>query len=114
MERLPNFTYLELPYEQYPDFYQQVDVFVSPARLEGGPIPLLEAMMSNAVPVASRTGFAPDIIRHGENGFLFDVDASAAEICSRIEDAYALQAPVRETVKHLTWQRFTNQLQQHF
>ncbi len=56
--------------------YSTFDVFLSISNLEGGPIPLVEAMMSNAVPVASRTGFAPDLIQHGENGFIFDLDAS--------------------------------------
>ena len=54
----------------YPDLYSKMDVFVSPSILEGGPVPILESMMSNCVPVASKTGFCPDIINHGQNGFL--------------------------------------------
>jgi glycosyltransferase involved in cell wall biosynthesis len=77
MRAQPNFTYLQLPYRDYPDVYATFDVFLSMSSLEGGPIPLIEAMMGNAVPVASRTGFAPDLIRHGENGFIFDLDAPA-------------------------------------
>jgi glycosyltransferase involved in cell wall biosynthesis len=45
---LPNFSYLEAPNSEHPNFYSQIDVFVSPARLEGGPIALIEAMMSKA------------------------------------------------------------------
>ncbi|MFA5882557.1 MAG: glycosyltransferase family 4 protein [Acidimicrobiia bacterium] len=104
--RLPNFRHLELEYADYPSFYDGIDVFVSPSALEGGPIPLLEAMMANAVPVATRTGFAPDIIRDGENGFLCDVDAPPETFARLIEQAYALRADVRATVEHLTWEAF--------
>ena len=87
-----------------------MDVFLSTSLNEGGPLPLLEAMLSNCVPVASRTGFAPDIITHGQNGFVFDTDAPVADVCSLIEDALRLRADVRATVEHLTWKRFTNEL----
>jgi glycosyltransferase involved in cell wall biosynthesis len=110
LRALPNFEYVEVPYSEYPGYYQRMDVFVSPAVLEGGPIPVLEAMMSNAVPVASRTGFAPDLVRHGENGFLFDVDATTAEICGLIEQAFELRADVRETVRGYSWEAFTREL----
>jgi len=45
-----NFTYYDdLDYKLYPDLYKKMDVFISPSYLEGGPVPLLEAMMSNIV-----------------------------------------------------------------
>ena len=103
MRALPNFTYKSAPYREYADIYSTFDVFLSMSRLEGGPIPLIEAMMSNAVPVASRTGFAPEIIRHGDNGFIFDLDAPAETIAAMIEAAYDLTGNIRETVEHLTW-----------
>lgn len=110
LRRQPNFTYVERPFEEYPRFYDEIDVFVSPARLEGGPIPLLEAMMSNVVPVASRTGFAPDVIQPGQNGLLFDVDDDVPTIRGLIEQAYELNGNIRETVRHLTWERFAGQV----
>lgn len=109
---LPNFEYRECPYSEYPAFYAMIDVFVSASILEGGPVPLLEAMMSNVFPVASRTGIAPDIIEHGKNGLLFDVDAPAAEIVGLIEEAInCTHIAVRPAVRHLTWERFSNQVQ---
>lgn len=107
MLALPNFTYKTAPYREYGDIYSTFDVFLSISRLEGGPIPLVEAMMSNAVPVASRTGFAPELIRHGENGFLFDIDASAETIASLIESAYELSGNVRQPVEQLTWENLS-------
>ncbi|WP_075216459.1 glycosyltransferase [Mongoliimonas terrestris] len=102
----PNFRYITVPYERYPEHYGRFDVFLSMSTLEGGPIPLLEAMMSNAVPVASRTGFGPDLIRHGENGFLFDIGASAAEIAGLIDAAFDIRTDVRATVVDHTWETF--------
>lgn len=102
----PNFEYVDTDYENYPNYYAQMSVFVSASQLEGGPIPLLEAMMSNVVPVASRTGFAPDIIEHGKNGFLFDVAAPAADVCRLIEQAYAHSADISASVRHCDWREF--------
>jgi glycosyltransferase involved in cell wall biosynthesis len=95
---LPNFEYVELHTTDYPSFYSTLDVFVSPSRLEGGPMPLLESMMANVVPVASETGFAADLIRHGENGYVFDVDDGCTHIVELIERALKATFDVRATV----------------
>jgi glycosyltransferase involved in cell wall biosynthesis len=110
MRALPNFFYLTIPYQQYPAEYRKFDVFLSMSTLEGGPIPLLEAMMCNAVPVASDTGFAPDLIRHGENGFLFDIDAPAQTIAWQIEAAFQLKCDVRSTVLPYDWNNFSKSI----
>ena len=107
LRALANFSYRSAPYREYPAIYETFDVFLSMSTLEGGPIPLVEAMMSNAVPVASRTGFAPDLIQHGKNGFIFDLDASAETIAEMIEDAFTLPGNVRETVERYSWDNFS-------
>ncbi|MEH3148301.1 MAG: glycosyltransferase family 4 protein [Methylobacterium frigidaeris] len=109
----PNFSYLEEPYENYPGIYDRFDVFLSLSTLEGGPIPLIETMMANAVPVASRTGFAPDIITHGRNGFLFDTEAPPDEIADLIERAFALETDIRPTVVDYSWDRFAAAVARH-
>ena len=101
-----NFEYIEADYTEYPRHYAQMSVFVSASELEGGPIPLLEAMMSNVVPVASKTGFAPDIIKDGKNGFIFDVGATAQTVCLLIERAFTVECNVHETVQHCSWDDF--------
>ncbi len=111
MEQLSNFSYVHIPYSEYPKYYAQMDVFVSPAKLEGGPIPLVESMMSNVVPVASSTGFAPDIINHGENGLIFDVNSPYEVICELIDRAFELTTNIRETVEHLSWENYSLEVQ---
>ena len=110
MKALPNFTYRTAAYRDYPAIYATFDVFLSLSSLEGGPIPLVEAMMSNVVPVASRTGFAPDLIRHGENGYIFEPDARAEVIAQLIEAAFDLQGNIRETVEDLSWDNFSAEI----
>ncbi len=102
-----NFSYLAAPPAPHHTVYASFDVFLSTSRLDDGPIALLEAMMENAVPVASRTGFAPDLIRHGENGLLFDADASAAEVADLVEKALTIKADVRSTVLGHNWDSFS-------
>ena len=109
---LPNFDYVDMPYREYPKFYDSIDVFVSVSELEGGPVPLIEAAMCNAVPVCSNTGHAPDIIVHGENGYLFDTAAPIQEIITLIKEALNSTCDVRSTVDHLTWKRFSYQIQE--
>ncbi len=108
---LQNLSYIQAPYPDYPKYYAEMDVFVSPAKLEGGPIPLIEAMMCNIVPVASKTGFAPDIINHGENGFIFDIDSSCEVVCELIDKAFNIQADISKSVEHLSWRNFSLEVQ---
>jgi glycosyltransferase involved in cell wall biosynthesis len=109
---LPNFEYLDIPYSRYAEFYNSIDVFVSMSELEGGPVPLIEAAMSNVVPVCSNTGHAADIITHGENGYLFETAAPIAAVKDLIETAFKSTCDVRRTVEHLTWKRFSHQVQE--
>lgn len=110
LSSLPNLTYREASYDEYPAFYRELDVFVSASQLEGGPIPLLESMMSNVVPVASDTGFAPDVIRHGENGFLYTAEEPDSScIAELVRQASELQGDVRRTVRHLNWDAYAQQ-----
>ncbi|TYP70458.1 glycosyltransferase family 4 protein [Aquimarina intermedia] len=115
LSQLPNFTYYNnAPYETYPDLYNKIDVFVSPSLLEGGPVPVLEAMMSNCVPVASKTGFCPDIITHGQNGFLFEIDADYQEVVKLIEKAFLCKTEIRETVLQYTWENCAKKIDNLF
>jgi glycosyltransferase involved in cell wall biosynthesis len=104
---LPNFEYLESGYAGYPAFYGRLTVFLSASTLEGGPIPLLEAMMANVVPVASDTGFARDLIQSGKNGYIFPVDSPADSICEYIDAAYDIDSDVRQSVLPYSWKDFS-------
>ena len=89
-----------------------MDVFVSVSKLEGGPIPLIESMMCNIVPVASRTGFAPDIIRNDENGYLFDIDSEVGDICKLIDKAmhFPSDIDISSSVENFCWSKFAKKI----
>lgn len=58
---------------QYPNkFYDIMDIFVLPSRLEGFPLVVLEAMMSNCCVVRSNNEGAKDSIENGIDGFIFE------------------------------------------
>jgi glycosyltransferase involved in cell wall biosynthesis len=103
----PNFTYVETEYENYAGWYAKMTVFLSTSWIEGGPVPLIEAMMANVFPVVSDTGFAPDVIEHGVNGFLFSQQTEHTEIVKLIELAFQQTTNVSETVQSYSWEKFS-------
>ena len=115
MLALPNFTYKrDEDYDNFPQLYSQMDVFLSPSLLEGGPVPVLEAMMSNCVPVASKTGFCPDVIEHGVNGYLFETSATYSDVIPLIRQAFTNKNNIRETVLEYTWQNCSKKIDELF
>jgi glycosyltransferase involved in cell wall biosynthesis len=69
--------------EDIPEIMPLFDVFVLPSLNEGMGRVLVEAMAAGRPVVASRVGGIPDLVRHGESGFLVeprDDEAIAASI----------------------------------
>jgi N-acetyl-alpha-D-glucosaminyl L-malate synthase BshA len=64
-------------------------VLLMPSEMESFGLAALEAMACGVVPVATRVGGVPELITHGEDGFLEqtgDVDAQAAHVIRLLED----------------------------
>jgi glycosyltransferase involved in cell wall biosynthesis len=49
-------------------------VYLVTARQEGGPKAVLEAMATGVPLVTTRVGQVPDVVIHGDNGLIADVD----------------------------------------
>jgi glycosyltransferase involved in cell wall biosynthesis len=62
------------------ELYEQADIFLLTSDWEGTPNVVLEAMSSGLPVVASRVGGVPDLIRHGETGYLADPELSDSYI----------------------------------
>lgn len=107
---LPNLFYKTASYGEYPEIYDNFDVYLSTSELEGGPIPLIETMMCNVVPVVSDTGFCRDLISENENGYIFPTDASAEQVVSLIDKALNFDGDIGNSVAHLSWKNMSKNL----
>ncbi|WP_417708329.1 glycosyltransferase family 4 protein [Roseibium aggregatum] len=104
---LENLQVVEAKYEQFPEYFGQTDLLVSLSELEGGPIPLIEAMMCNAWVIATRTGFAEDVILEGQNGYVVDIDVDLETLSSKIRELLArTDDDVRSFALNYSWQSF--------
>jgi glycosyltransferase involved in cell wall biosynthesis len=61
-----------------PALFHALDAYIVASRQEGGPKAILESMASGVPIVSTRVGQAPQLIRHGENGWLADVGDAGA------------------------------------
>jgi glycosyltransferase involved in cell wall biosynthesis len=78
-----------------PQFYSSLDYYVCTSRVEGGPYPVLEAMSCECAVLSTPVGVVPEILRHGENGFLLQEDSFVSDFL----DA------VRHTAEHPEFRR---------
>ena len=79
--------------ENVAEWLRAIDIFVLPSLSEALSNSLLEAMACGCCPVASRVGGNVELIRHGENGMLFeagDVD-QLSQVLSTLLDLRALR-----------------------
>ncbi|WP_031553170.1 glycosyltransferase [Parvularcula oceani] len=111
---LPNFEYVEARYEDFPRYYDRIDVLISLSKVEGGPIPLIEGLMSNALILATDTGFARDLIRSRENGWILPSDPALEDVQAALD--WALGAPASDVSSEprrlLSWASFGQQIVQ--
>ncbi len=61
-----------IPHGEVQKYYQLADLFVLPSLSEGLPTVLLEAAAAGKPCVASKVNGVPDVVIHGETGFLVD------------------------------------------
>ncbi|MDH3217098.1 MAG: glycosyltransferase, partial [Candidatus Krumholzibacteria bacterium] len=65
-----------------PDILTASDILVLPSRVEGFGYVLVEAMAARLPVVASNTSSIPEIVTHGETGYLHDMgDQQAIAVC---------------------------------
>lgn len=87
------------------------DVFLLPSRVEGFPNAVMEAMAAGLPVVASAVGGIPDLVRHGQDGFLHeasDMDGMAQSVVRLLEDA-ALRERLGEAARQRILEEFSLQ-----
>ena len=69
------------PFRQdVPEVLAAADIFVLPSLWEVFPIALLEAMSMGKTVIATNVGGTPEMVRHGFNGWLVDVNDLHTEL----------------------------------
>lgn len=89
----------------------RANLFVSAASYEGYGLSTIEAMSSGTVPVVTRVGIHPQVIRNGETGFL--IDGETASLADGLRVALKLEPSTlammgqkaREASAMCTWRR---------
>lgn len=66
-------TYLR-NYEDIVSYYHCLDLYLVTSRDEGGPKAILESMATGVPIISTRVGMADDLIVHGENGLLAEIE----------------------------------------
>jgi glycosyltransferase involved in cell wall biosynthesis len=70
-----SYRHFNLPrYADIGELFQTLDLYMITSRQEGGPKAVLESMASGVPLVTTRVGQAMDMVRHGENGWMTDID----------------------------------------
>jgi glycosyltransferase involved in cell wall biosynthesis len=59
------------------NYYNSVDIVAVPSLLETFGLVVLEAMANKRIPIVSTYAGASEIIKDGENGFVFDISSKS-------------------------------------
>ena len=87
-----------------PEMFQALDFYWVTARVEGGPVTLLEAMSTGVCSVTTPVGLAREVVENGVNGLVVEFDDSGAFAAQtlaysrRTRDREALGARARSTI----------------
>lgn len=74
----------EVPADDMPLLYSQMDIVCAPARYEGFGLVPIEAMVSGTAVIASRTGAYEAMVEDGRTGYLVEL-ASSAQVADAVE-----------------------------
>lgn len=89
--------------------YPLMDVKVLPSLMEGLSQSLLEAMALGIPVIATHASGNPDLIRHGENGWMYPPNAieTLAELLRNIHQEPELASAIAEQAKHTSLHEFS-------
>jgi hypothetical protein len=97
---------------EFAEVYRALDFYWVTSRVEGGPVPLLEAMASGLVVISTPVGLAPEVVEHGRNGFIVNhgdvagfVDLTGQLGPSSIERAVIGERAREMIINHWQWEQ---------
>ena len=92
-----------------------MDLYIVASRVEGGPLALLETMATGVPLVSTNVGMVPDVIEHGKEGYICDindVDAIYQNTIRLIDDPAKYEQIVKNAfhkVQEYSWQKIIKQ-----
>ena len=102
---VPNFTYVQFNNRNRSKYFSKAKIFLSLSNLEGGPVPLIESMALGVIPISTSTGFAPEFVKDGTNGYLLPLKPDPDFVISKIISVDKLSEGPEFSVALLTWDR---------
>jgi len=102
-----NFSFFEWSESARNLLMSENSIFLSLSTLEGGPIPLIDALACGMYGISTDTGFARDVIMHRVNGELLPENFKIDAIIRALMGANMNEFQSIESVRHLTWDRIT-------
>ena len=99
--------------QDMPNVYSGLDILVNAAWREAFGLVVVEAMACGKVVVGTQAGGIPEIITHGQDGFLFPVndDLALAEILLKLIRNPGLRRKIGEAARKTVLERFTIETQ---
>jgi phosphatidylinositol alpha 1,6-mannosyltransferase len=98
--------------------YASADVFVFPSQSETFGLVTVEAMASGAPVVICRQGGGPDVVMHGESGFVCDSPEAFVRPVQQLRDDASLRARMAQNARRAalqnTWNRQMAPLEGHY
>lgn len=100
--------------------YASSDIFAFPSAIETFGLVIAEAMASGLAVVTSRVGGVPELIRHGENGYIFEPNDTdmmvryVRELAQNPDRRRAMGAAAHGSIQGLTWEAIMDELIGHY
>lgn len=97
-------------------YYHACDAYLISSRDEGGPLALLESFATKVPVISTKVGMSPDLIKHGENGLLAEIedDRSLADSILRIAASQDFRQNLTDsahtTIQGYDWKTVTENL----
>ena len=103
--------------EDVAPMYRAMDFYWVTSRIEGGPVPLLEAMSSGVCCISTKVGIAPEVIKDGINGHLVDIEDApriaqvTLNLMGKVEERERIAQEARKTIlSGYDWSRTTKRV----
>ncbi|MHC4744882.1 MAG: class I SAM-dependent methyltransferase [Planctomycetota bacterium] len=90
----------ELLHEDLVQTYQNFDILISPGYMEGGPLPLIEALKCGVPVLSEKVGFAHDFL---DDKYLF---STVEELVEKVEARFAERLDILEIGNMMTWNKY--------